>query len=183
MKKYFPVLTFIIVFCGFLAIQVTLDMFSPSANMSSSEKKINAHYNSLFNSTTINIVSGKKINFKKIEQRVVILAFWATWCAPCVDELLSLKRLIGRVGTEKLKIILINGDEERSLYEINKFIKKHDLEFDMVLDPDGFYHQKYLVKSIPFSLVYVDQKIKSIHAGSFDFSSEEFIEDLLDSLM
>ena len=51
-------------------------------------------------STTIDAFKGK----------MVILNFWATWCAPCIQEMPTLERLAARLPTEKFAVIAVSQD-------------------------------------------------------------------------
>jgi cytochrome c biogenesis protein CcmG/thiol:disulfide interchange protein DsbE len=55
--------------------------------------------------------SGKKISLRSLRGRPVLLNFWATWCAPCVEEMPSLENLHKRVGDE-LAVVTVSVDED-----------------------------------------------------------------------
>ena len=60
----------------------------------------------------INLVTpaGLKSAIAKNKGKVVIVNFWATWCAPCVKELPELAKL-KRANAKKAVLILVSGDE------------------------------------------------------------------------
>lgn len=45
-----------------------------------------------------------------LEGKLIILNFWATWCAPCIKELPSLDRLQARLGGSGLKVVAVSVD-------------------------------------------------------------------------
>jgi cytochrome c biogenesis protein CcmG/thiol:disulfide interchange protein DsbE len=65
--------------------------------------------------------SGKKISLKSLRGKPVLLNFWATWCAPCVEEMPSLENLMKRVG-DGLHIVTVSVDEDWEA--VNKFFPK-----------------------------------------------------------
>jgi thiol-disulfide isomerase/thioredoxin len=65
--------------------------------------------------------TGKKWSLRDLRGKPVLLNFWATWCAPCVEEMPSLENLQKRVG-DKLQIVAVSVDEEWAL--IDKFFPK-----------------------------------------------------------
>ena len=52
--------------------------------------------------------AGNKVNLKDFKSELIILNFWATWCAPCREEMPSLSNLQKFKDEKKLKIIPIN---------------------------------------------------------------------------
>jgi peroxiredoxin len=65
--------------------------------------------------------SGKKVSLHSLRGKPVLLNFWATWCAPCVEEMPSLENLKKRVG-DALQIVTVSVDEEWAL--VDKFFPK-----------------------------------------------------------
>lgn len=65
---------------------------------------------------TITTVSpqGLQSAIKKQRGKVVLVNFWATWCAPCVAELPALKRLEKQQGKRGLVILLVSADAASS---------------------------------------------------------------------
>jgi thiol-disulfide isomerase/thioredoxin len=57
--------------------------------------------------------------------KVIILNFWATWCAPCVVEFPSLLELAA-LREEDIVLIALSVDAQRS--SINPFLQKHQFE-------------------------------------------------------
>ena len=53
-------------------------------------------------------INYETINLGKFKNSLVIINFWATWCAPCIEEMPSLSRLQSNPLFNNLKIIPIN---------------------------------------------------------------------------
>ena len=88
--------------------------------------------------------SGKKWSLSQLRGKPVLLNFWATWCAPCVEEMPSLENLAKRVGDD-LHIVTVSVDEEWAL--IDKFFPK-GTDLRVLLDttkevPKSFGTDKY----------------------------------------
>ena len=64
--------------------------------------------------------SDKEINIKNLDSQLIMLNFWATWCAPCREEMPSLDRLQVNKKLKNLKIYPINIGKER-LDKVNSF--------------------------------------------------------------
>ena len=88
--------------------------------------------------------SGKKWSLSQLRGKPVLLNYWATWCAPCVEEMPSLENLAKRVGDD-LHIVTVSVDEEWAL--IDKFFPK-GTDLRVLLDttkevPKSFGTDKY----------------------------------------
>ena len=57
-------------------------------------------------------LSGKKVSLSGYRGKVVLLNFWATWCAPCVIEIPAFARWQSRYGGQGLQVIGISMDDD-----------------------------------------------------------------------
>jgi thiol-disulfide isomerase/thioredoxin len=85
--------------------------------------------------------------------KVVLVDLWATWCAPCIQELPHLQALSEKFGPEDflmLGIVLESGDTE----EIQEFLSEKQVHYPQVLGEEGTkeafgpflgYPTKYLI--------------------------------------
>jgi len=56
---------------------------------------------------------GKKVSLNDFNSKLVIVNFWATWCAPCKEEMPHLNRLKSKTKFKEIEILAINiADEE-----------------------------------------------------------------------
>ena len=65
--------------------------------------------------------SGKKWSLRQLRGRPVLLNFWATWCAPCVEEIPSLENLARR-SSDDLTVLAVSVDEDWET--VKKFFPK-----------------------------------------------------------
>jgi thiol-disulfide isomerase/thioredoxin len=56
--------------------------------------------------------AGKEKTLAEFKGRVVLVNFWATWCAPCIRELPSLDRLQADMGGEDFVVLAVNEDRQ-----------------------------------------------------------------------
>jgi len=74
---------------------------------------------------------GKTVSLASYRGRVVLVNFWATWCAPCVAELPSLLQL--HRDMPNLVIIAVSVDEDPVAY--NRFVAQHHVDLIDVSNP------------------------------------------------
>ena len=117
---------------------------------------------------------GNQIDLNSINSgELYILNFWATWCAPCKDEMPSLDKLQAKDG---ILIFPINM-EEKNLNNTDKFYKDLNIDNLKIYFDDGLKLVKiFALRGVPTSLILNKNKemIARI-SGSIDFEDEKFI--------
>jgi cytochrome c biogenesis protein CcmG/thiol:disulfide interchange protein DsbE len=71
-------------------------------------------------SATLVTLDGRRISSADLLGRVVILTFWATWCAPCRDELPLLSDYLGHHAAAGLQILGFGLDTRERLEEVKR---------------------------------------------------------------
>ena len=124
--------------------------------------------------------NGNKIDLNSINtDELYILNFWATWCAPCKDEMPSLDKLHAKDG---IFIFPINM-EEKNLKNTDKFYKNLNIKNLNIYFDDGLKLVKvFALRGVPTTIILNKNKemIARI-SGSIDFDDEKFIS-WLDSI-
>jgi len=91
--------------------------------------------------------------------KITVVNFWATWCAPCVEEIPSLNRLKEKMSGLPFELISINYAEEKQT--INDFMETVNVEFPVLIDKDGAFAKQWNVISYPSTFIIgPDGKIK-----------------------
>jgi len=83
--------------------------------------------------------------------KVTVVNFWATWCPPCVEEIPSLNHLRELMKNEKFELISVNYGEDKQT--VQDFMKKVNVDFPVLLDPDGKQSAKWNVLVFPSTFV------------------------------
>ena len=79
--------------------------------------------------------------------KVVLLNFWATWCAPCRQEFPSLERLQHALGGKDFTVLAVAvADTEAS---IERFLDGRSVAFDVLLDGDRRAAQAWRAAGVP----------------------------------
>ena len=83
--------------------------------------------------------------------KVILLNFWASWCAECRPEMPVLERLHRELAPRGLAVIGVNTREEGAT--VQSYAKGLGLTFPLVLDPDGKINGLYGVIGLPATFV------------------------------
>ncbi|HVM96869.1 MAG TPA: TlpA disulfide reductase family protein, partial [Candidatus Acidoferrales bacterium] len=70
-----------------------------------------------FPSLSVETWEGSSTTFSAATDEVVILEFWASWCIPCHDALPTLAHLAAQYGDARLRVVLINIDQDHAAAE------------------------------------------------------------------
>jgi peroxiredoxin len=106
---------------------------------------------------------------------LVLLNFWATWCAPCREEMPSMEQLSRSFGGQGFAVVAVNQRENAAL--ANKFMKAHGLNFTVPLDTDGRVAASYRVYGIPVTyLIDANGQALGMKSGPRDWASRDVIE-------
>ena len=118
----------------------------------------------------------KKINIKEFNGNLLLLNFWATWCAPCKEEMPSLDRLQVNQNLSNLKIFAINVSQE-SKKKVDSFFEDLNIEnFDPYFDAPTTLAKTFSLRGVPTSiLIDKDGKEFARIMGSIDFNDKIFI--------
>jgi peroxiredoxin len=108
--------------------------------------------------------------------KVIVINFWATWCAPCVKEMPSFETLYRRYRSKGLTLLAISLDKEDSS-KVQEFVDKHNLSFPVLLDTEGVAEKLYPSFTIPFTYVIDKQgRVVARVDGAKDWESPETFE-------
>jgi cytochrome c biogenesis protein CcmG/thiol:disulfide interchange protein DsbE len=97
-------------------------------------------------------LNGKLARLTDFKGKVVLLNFWATWCAPCRGEIPSLERLYQSRKGQGFEIVAVN-QERASASQITAFAKKFGMSFPILMNPQGDVGSNYWVRAIPTSFL------------------------------
>lgn len=175
MKKFIPVLLFIMAFSGFLSTQILWDTFHLNAEIGEQDKQKHSVYETNFQALKLMTSKNTTIELRNVTTPIVILNFWASWCYPCLQEFPSLVKFQEKYKG-KVKVIGINGDEDKPLENIKKIEGKYKLNFESVEDSTSTLANKFMINSYPVSIVYHKGKVIYVNKKIHDFMHEDFIK-------
>lgn len=119
------------------------------------------------------------ISLRQYRGRVVLLTFWASYCAPCMEEFPALLALHNRLP--RLVILGISIDDDPQSY--HKFLSEYHVDFTTIRDPSQTVMHRYGTMQIPEAYVinrsgHVVRK----YVSAQDWTSPEILETLTATL-
>ena len=124
--------------------------------------------------------SGNEINLNHYNGKLVIINFWATWCAPCKKEMPSLDSLYQDNNFKNLQVFAVNMEQPNTLKTKNFFadlnIKKLEIFFDRNLN----FVKEFKLRGMPTTVI-INKKGEEFARiiGEVNFQDKKFSKWLL----
>ena len=94
-----------------------------------------------------------KLTLADFRGQVVLMNFWATWCAPCIRELPSLDRLQARLKPSGVKIVALSIDRS-GVDAVKKFFVENGIRnLDVYVDPTMDAQEAFKIPGLPTSVL------------------------------
>ena len=124
--------------------------------------------------------SGKEIRLYDYYGKLVIINFWATWCAPCKEEMPSLDRLSQNKKFKNLKIFTVNMEKRNVVKTKNFFTDLNIQNLEIFFDKNLNLVRSFKLRGIPTTIL-INKKGEEFAKiiGSIDFEDKKFTKWLL----
>lgn len=94
--------------------------------------------------------AGTEVSWAKLHGKVVVLEFWATWCAPCIAAIPHLNELADHFKGKPVQFIAITDEQSKV---VEGFLRKRAMRAWVGLDTDKSMFKAYAVSGIPHTVV------------------------------
>jgi len=126
----------------------------------------------------------RRHTLRQYRGKVILLNFWATWCAPCKKEFPHFDALLKKYKKKGLVILAANGDEAGSLSQVGPMIYRYGYRFTVLLDTESRVISLYNPKRHrPFTALIDRQgQLRMTHQGYIpgdEVALEKHIQTLL----
>jgi thiol-disulfide isomerase/thioredoxin len=119
-------------------------------------------------------LDGDSARLQDYRGRLVLLHFWATFCAPCRKEMPALETLAQQFAGKDLVVLAIAVDRSGRRV-VENFVQQYDLHLRVPLDPDGTVRKQYAIDALPTSyLIGRDGRFVGRSIGERDWSNPAF---------
>ena len=130
---------------------------------------------------TLHSMGGSNLRLQEQRGQVVMLNFWASWCAPCREEMPLLDRLYERYHASGFQLLGVNVDEDA--HNAAGVSSKLGLHFPVLLDTEKKVSRLYDLSTMPSTvLIDRDGRVRYIHRGykdGYEQTYEQQIRELL----
>jgi len=121
--------------------------------------------------------SDRKVDLRDFQGKILVLNFWATWCAPCVEEMPSLVQLQQRLKDKGVTVVGVSIDVDGDAY--HRFLTNYKIDFLTVRDPSHKSSDLYGTFKYPETYI-IDRKgiVRRKFIGAVDWSQPEIVDFL-----
>ena len=118
-----------------------------------------------------------QLNLDDYKGNLILLNFWATWCAPCKEEMPSLDLLQKHENLDKLKIFPINFGQDNLENSLKFFEDLKIKNLKIYFDSPITLAKKFGLRGIPTSIIFNKDGLEFARIiGSIDFNDQKFID-------
>lgn len=126
---------------------------------------------------TLRTLDGERVKLSDYRGKVVLLSFWATWCAPCKQELPILQGLVDKYADQGLVVLAINTDDPKTIAQVRRYVQLKKYTMPVPLDRDNKVLSRFNPRvALPF-LQIIDREGRRVsnHTG-FSSGAEKALE-------
>jgi len=120
---------------------------------------------------------GNEINLKDYHGKLVIINFWATWCAPCKKEMPSLDSLYKDDKFNNLQILAVNM-EQPNLSKTKKFFSELNIQnLEIFFDSNLNFVKEFKLRGVPTTIL-INKKGEEFARiiGEVNFQDKKFLK-------
>lgn len=122
-------------------------------------------------------LAGDSMALADLQGSPVLLNVWATWCAPCRQEIPELQALHEQHADEGLRVVGVSVDTRSALDDVHAFVDEFGMTYEIWLDPDQDALSTFNGMGVPLTvLVGPDGRIRWEHLGVLERNDPELRE-------
>ena len=124
--------------------------------------------------------SGNEINLNDYHGKLVIINFWATWCAPCKKEMPSLDSLYQDKNFKNLQAFAVNMEQPNKLKTKNFFTYLNIQKLEIFFDQNLNFVKEFKLRGVPTTIL-INKKGEEFARiiGEVNFQDKKFLKWLL----
>ena len=99
-------------------------------------------------------LDGREISFSDFRGEAVLVNFWATWCAPCREEIPVLAAIDGARHDDSLRVVGVSLDSPESRDRVLEVVEEAKIPYMILLDAEGQAAGRFGVTVLPASFLF-----------------------------
>ncbi len=127
-------------------------------------------------------LEGKSVSLKNDfneKDKLYVFSFWATWCAPCINELDEMNDIQEEWKKEaNFEVIAVATDDSRTQKRVKPLVNGKEWTYKILLDTNQDFKRALSIVNIPYTIVVKNGKIVHIQNGYVPGSEVELFEKL-----
>jgi thiol-disulfide isomerase/thioredoxin len=126
-------------------------------------------------------LEGREHALEAYRGKVVLVNFWATWCAPCLEEMPSIERLRQSLAGRPFAVLAVNLAEPDE--RVRAFLAKVPVGFPVLMDREAAAARAWKARMLPATfIVGADGRVRYSYVGELDWSREPVRKQIADLL-
>jgi thiol-disulfide isomerase/thioredoxin len=130
----------------------------------------------------LSALDGKNISLKNDfaeKDKLYIFSFWASWCAPCINELDEMNEIQAEwKKTINFEVIAVATDDTRTQKRVKPLVSGKEWEYTILLDTNQDFKRALSIVNIPYTIVVKNNKIVHIQNGYVPGNEVDLFEKL-----
>lgn len=123
-------------------------------------------------------MNGQRHQLSDYRGEGVFLNFWATWCKPCEREMPYIENSYQYFKDKGVKVLTVDVGESELV--VNNFIKRHNLNFPVMIDKDETVQTAYGINPLPITfLIDKDGIVVRSHTGEL---TQELVNQYMEEI-
>lgn len=111
--------------------------------------------------------------------KLYVFSFWATWCAPCINELDAIHQKYDELKEElNMEVIAVSIDDTRTQKRVKPLLNGKKWSYDVLLDTNQDLKRALSIVNVPYTIVVKNEKIVYISNGYSQGAEEELYTKL-----
>lgn len=113
------------------------------------------------------------------KDKIYVFTFWATWCAPCLNELDAIKEHYKDWTKEiNMEVIAVSIDDSRTQKRVKPLLNGKNWPYKVLLDTNQDLKRALSIANVPYTVVVKNQKIVYVHNGYSQGAEKELFMKL-----
>jgi thiol-disulfide isomerase/thioredoxin len=126
-------------------------------------------------------LNGRKLASADLKNKVALIDFWATWCAPCRQEMPGYQKLLDQYGSQGLVVIGFKADMMADTEDPVRFARELGIRYPIAVGSEEIRNKFGGIQGLPTTYIYDRQGILQVKVVGFEYTGtiEQRIKPLL----